>query len=89
MLQALGQNHPTNACFILCGPDCQALKTRLDPVISSTIQHYNDNPELRLKEREEEPAEQQQQHQPDAEAARASKKKKKGKKQRLQSKGGR
>lgn len=85
-MQALGQNHPTNACFILCGPDCQALKTRLDPVISSTIQHYNDNPELRLKERQEDPADQQQQQMED-EPAPPPLKKKKGKKQRVQSKG--
>lgn len=81
-VQALGQNHPTNACFILCGPDCQALKQRLDPLISSTIQHYTANPELRFKEREDEPEQDEAQPPP-------SKKQKKGKKQRVQSKGGR
>jgi hypothetical protein len=84
--QALGQIHPTNACFILCGPDCQALKARLDPVINTTIQHYTDHPELRFKEREEDPPEQQQQQQQYEEAPPA-KKKKKGKKQRTQTKG--
>lgn len=48
--QALGQTPPNNACFILCGSDCQALRGRLTATIDATIQQYTANPELRFRE---------------------------------------
>lgn len=55
-LQALGQQHPTNACFITCGPDCRDLAQRLQPTIQHTIDTYEADPELRYKEAVEDDA---------------------------------
>jgi hypothetical protein len=49
-MQALGQDHPSNACFVMCGPDCQELQRRLAPTISATIEAYRADPELRFRE---------------------------------------
>lgn len=54
--QALGQDHPSNACFVMCGSDCQQLQRRLAPTITATIETYTADPQLRFREAQEDEA---------------------------------
>ncbi|KAI8470648.1 MAG: P-loop containing nucleoside triphosphate hydrolase protein [Monoraphidium minutum] len=37
LFKMLGQNHPTNACFIVCGADCAEARRRLAPAIADAM----------------------------------------------------